>query len=429
VPLTLTKIGPASANAGDDITYTLTITNQGSVQSLGTTVTDALPAGFSVLSATATAGNCTGVGTGKATCNLGALAPNEPATITILAHIPAICQSTTAVNNVVVTNDNCPGETLATASFTTVVNLPVIGPGACIPPTQNPDAGSVLLYGIYSSSPTNLNDENTRINITNTHPTESVAVHLFFVDGRTCVPADALLCLTPNQTASFFASDIDPGTSGYIVAVAIGRDGCPISFNFLIGSANVKLAVASSRKADLEAESIAAEYGSPLPGCNPGAPTVTLPFNGLPNGYGLLPRVLALDSIPSPVDGNDMLLIVNRFGGDMTAGAATIGSIFGILYDDAEVPHSFTLTGGCQIRRSLSNSFPRTTPVFSQAIPSGRTGWMKFWAASDVPIFGAAINYHPRTESSASAFGGGHNLHKLTLTTGSLTIPIIPPPC
>jgi len=41
-------------------------------------------------------------------------------------------------------------------------------------------------------------------------------VHLFFVDGATCSIADSLVCLTPNQTASFLASDIDPGTTGYI---------------------------------------------------------------------------------------------------------------------------------------------------------------------------------------------------------------------
>lgn len=74
-------------------------------------------------------------------------------------------------------------------------------------------AGSVLVYNLYSSSPTNPNRENTRINLTNTHPTLPASLRLFFIDGSNCGVADAFLCLTPNQTMSFLASDLDPGAA------------------------------------------------------------------------------------------------------------------------------------------------------------------------------------------------------------------------
>jgi hypothetical protein len=54
---------------------------------------------------------------------------------------------------------------------------------------------------------------------------------------------------------------------------------------------------------------------------------------------------------------------------------------------------------------------------------------MKFWSTSNFGLLGAALNFNPSTATSPSAFTGGHNLHKLTLQTGSFTIPVFPPAC
>jgi hypothetical protein len=80
-------------------------------------------------------------------------------------------------------------------------------------------AGSLLFYNAYTSDATNPTMADTRINITNTNSFSAVAVHLFFVNAANCQVADSFICLTENQTASFLTSDLDPGTSGYIVAV------------------------------------------------------------------------------------------------------------------------------------------------------------------------------------------------------------------
>jgi hypothetical protein len=46
------------------------------------------------------------------------------------------------------------------------------------------------------------------------------------------------------------------------------------------------------------------------------------------------------------------------------------------------------------------------------------------------PPVGAALNYNPKAGAVANAFNQGHNLYKLTLTTGaSVTIPVFPPSC
>lgn len=300
-------------------------------------------------------------------------------------------------------------------------------------PISDQKAGSVLIYPVYSSGAASFNAENTRISITNVHPTKDIAVHLFFVDGSNCSVADSYLCLTPNQTSTFLTSDIDPGVSGYVVAIAVNpATGCPIPFNHLIGEEYVKFS--TGHAANLAAEAIAARPNS-FTTCNTNATTANINFDDF--SYNRVPRVLAVNNLPSPADGNSSLLILNRIGGNLATGANRIGSVFGLLFDDTESAFSFSISGGCQIRQVLSDSFPRTTPRLSQVVPAGRSGWMKLWSngvgSSADPlttpgIIGAIINANPGA-ANPNAFNQGHNLHKLSLTSDFFVIPVFPPNC
>ncbi len=96
-------------------------------------------------------------------------------------------------------------------------------PGLTVPPSSEASdqkAGSILFYNTYTSGATSGNTQNTRINITNTSATGAAFVHLYFV-AEGCSIADSYICLTANQTSSFLASDVDPGISGYLVAVRL----------------------------------------------------------------------------------------------------------------------------------------------------------------------------------------------------------------
>jgi uncharacterized repeat protein (TIGR01451 family) len=441
----ITKSGPASITAGDNATYTLTVTNNSSSSLLiNATVTDTLPAGFTLVSIGGPGANCSAMGTSSATCAVN-LRGGEAITIRLVAHSPALCQPATATNTATVTATGVvdPNPLNNTATTTTTVLQPSLGPGACFPPgsqISDDKAGSILFYNFYTSGSSSSTENNARVSLTNTNPTQGVAVHLFFVDGATCSIADAFVCLTANQTVAFLMSDVDPGVSGYIVAIAVdgppgtaeGRNtGCPISFNFLIGNVYVKSTFSPRRDADLAAETVEAEFGSPVPGCDVNSSTATLLFNGVPGqGYNRLPRVLAASNIASRADGNSTLLIVNRIGGNLATGAATLGTLFGVLYDDAENGFSFSLVGPCQLRGELSNNFPRTTPRLDNLIPTGRSGWLKIWSQDEVGILGAIILENRNATANPNAFNGGHNLHKLTFNNSvSLIVPIFPPSC
>ncbi|MEP7340273.1 MAG: choice-of-anchor X domain-containing protein [Acidobacteriota bacterium] len=417
---------------GNTVSVTFTLTNNAAVAQL-VTANAALPAGLVAVPGTCTTnvGSCAAVNPALFSF-MGTLAAGQTATVSYLTQVAdgvvpgtQLCVTTTA---------SFGGGPLLSVQACTTVNCPAVGPGSAYPArseVSDQKAGSVLVYNVYTSAsdPTR---QNTRISITNTSPTLPIAVHLFFVDGSTCSVADANICLTPNQTSSFLASDLDPGSTGYIVAIASDPvTGCPVNFNFLIGDEYVKFS--SGHAANLGAEAFAAIAGGLTP-CDTNTVIATLNFDGI--SYNRVPRALALSNIPSRADNNDTLLIINRFGGNLGVGASTLINLFGILYNDSETPLSFGFGGSssspgtCQFRGSLSNTFPRVTPRFDQFIPAGRSGWGRIFSQADIGLLGAMINFNPDALTNGGAFSQGHNLHKLTLTsTVTLTIPIFPPSC
>ena len=412
---------------GNVVTGTFTLTNNGAVPTAAS-ATVALPGGLLALPNTCASnvGACSVVNASTVTFQ-ATLAPGQTATVSYQSQVgDQVTTGTQLCANL--TASFGAGPPLSTQACVTA-NCPAVGPGA-LPQTTSPvndqRAGSVLIYNIFTSS-TDPNRQNTRINLTNTNPSLPAFAHMFFIDGATCSVADSYICLTPNQTATFLVSDLDPGTTGYIVVVAVDRQGCPTNFNYLIGDEYVKFT--SGHAANLGAEAITAIAGG-RPFCNENSVTATLPFDGV--SYSVLPHAVALDNLASRADGNETMLILNRIGGNLATATATLTAIFGLLYDDAENTVSFSFAPGtCQFRNVLTNSLPRTAPRFDSVIPAGRTGWMRLWVVDGTAaITGAAINFNTSAAANPNAFNQGHNLHVLTLTrAASFTIPIFPPSC
>lgn len=454
--LWISKSGPSEApystsNFTSYVTYTINVRNDGPSNAVNTVVTDVLPKGF-VVAPNGLTSNISGTtfevienaGVQTVKAKLGVLGADnqcganprpKTGTITIKAIVPIKHPVIAVTNTASIASDNCladPDPADNTSTWVVKITMPGLSAVASYPATaevSDQQPGSILFYPIYTSDAANPQVQDTRITMTNLSNTENVCVHLFAVDGTSCSVLDAFICLTPNQTTSLLASDFDPSNTGYIVAVAVDCEtGLPINFNCLVGESQVKFS--SKHRANLAAEGVQALMPYPA-GADPNANTVDLNFDGM--SYNRMPRVLALDSIPSLDNGNNTLLILNRVGGDFTVSASSIGSITGLLYDDAESPYSFTASFGCQARVSLSNSFPRTFTPFSRVIPSGRTGWMKLYgagsgASGDKAFLGAMINYN--ANNTADAYSQGHNLHHLTLTSSAkITVPIVLPNC
>ncbi|MEN3328048.1 MAG: hypothetical protein V7638_2855 [Acidobacteriota bacterium] len=108
---------PDPVTFGSNLTYTITVTNNGDFPATGVTLTDTLPAGATLVSANSTAGTCSGTTT--ITCGLGTLTPGATVTVTIVITPPA----GTITNTATATLNETDNPANNTASAETVVDL------------------------------------------------------------------------------------------------------------------------------------------------------------------------------------------------------------------------------------------------------------------------------------------------------------------
>ncbi len=414
----------ACVGAGSALNASFTVTN-GSLNAQPVTATATLPPALLALagSCTVSGGTCA-IGNAGTVNFSGTLNGGQSVTVNYRVQIAdgAAKDAELCVNTSAAFGSGAP---VTTTACVTVTCEP-LGAGAALPANYAGDGqrpGSVLIFPFFTSSGASPQSQNTRLSLTNLDPGRSALVHLFFVDGDTCLVADSFLCLTPQQTTSFLASDLDPGITGFVVAVAVGDNGCPIHFNALIGDAAVKMT--SGHTALLGAEAVPALAGG-LPACAPGAVTAALKFDGI--SYAALPHVLAVSNLPSRADGNETLLVVDRIGGNLGTGVAGSGSLAGLIFDDVENAQSLRLNLSCQY---WNPSFPAgATSRPEGLIPAGRSGWAKFYGNNDDALLGVVINTNPNVSAQTGAFTQGRSLHKLSYTNSAvLTMPVSPPNC
>lgn len=113
--LAITKVGPASVNAGQDIVYTITVTNAGPTAATGTVVSDPSPVGVAFIS------NSNGCTT-PFPCNIGTLNPSQSVTITSTYNVPNSYSGGSVVNTATVSSAvNDPNLTDNSATATTTV--------------------------------------------------------------------------------------------------------------------------------------------------------------------------------------------------------------------------------------------------------------------------------------------------------------------
>ncbi len=95
---------PDPVRAGETLTYTLAVTNNGPSADTNVTVTDTLPVAFSYQSAVPSQGSCSQAA-GVVSCNLGPMASGGTATITVVCDIPSDTAEGSYTNTAVVTGD------------------------------------------------------------------------------------------------------------------------------------------------------------------------------------------------------------------------------------------------------------------------------------------------------------------------------------
>jgi hypothetical protein len=268
--------------------------------------------------------------------------------------------------------------------------------------------GSVLFFNRYTSDPNNPQLSDTQINITNINPVENASVHLFFVDETSGSNADFKVSLTPNQTLSFLTSEIDPGITGHMIAVATNGS-VPIQNNSLIGTALIR--ESDGHQVVLPAFPVAKI--SPGPVAKGDDDDATLKFNGIE--YERLPGSLAVTSFNSETADASSLIVYSP-PSDLISGSMEMINIYSLLFDDAQrsIPSNFSVRG---YRAAPLSAFFNRQGGLTRHSPMPKRGWIRLSAGS-LPILGSIIN---RSAGSTS----GYNLPSLTLLPSyEIRIPI-----
>ncbi len=151
--LDVKKTGPATVGAGGTLTWTIVVTNKGPSPATDVKLSDPVPAGTTLVGVATSMGTCQGApGASSVTCDLGAMAVNDAAQVTVTVSVPESLGGQKVTNRASVTGtepDPDPTNNESTAT-TDVTVKPAETAELSITKTANGPArvGSTLTYTI-----------------------------------------------------------------------------------------------------------------------------------------------------------------------------------------------------------------------------------------------------------------------------------------
>ena len=436
-PVLGVAFSPVTISAGGVSTKTITLINPNATPAILTAaLTDTLSAGLVIAATPNASTTCGGVLTapagGSAISLTGGTIPGgSPGSCTVTVNVTA-----SGVGNYFNTlpagalqTTNGTNTAMVTATLTVVAPPPV----AVVVGLGDGKSGSLLVFPYYNSK----NGADTRFTISNIGD-KNATIHLYFVDAS-CNQADQVLCLTPNASQSFLASEYDPENTGYLIGVAVSNDpanwdgtaiGCPVQYNGLVGNAFVN---DGAYTGNYGAEAFWAHNAPAMADCDLTNWTATLRFSGNCGSgvYDRQPNQLVAE-IQSPNDSIGQKLVTVGLTGSLTSGIAGTGAAqigVGVAYNDGEQLGSFSSpwTGSCQRSFVIDTRIPRVPGGLGSQIginnnaliPSGRTGTLR-WNVT------GAVGLVMTPKLGTNKWSGIRTLHKTRVTSNvnTLTIPI-----
>lgn len=212
---------PDPVTAGNNVTYTLTVTNNGPDTATGITLTDTLPSGVSFVSAVPGSPTCTNAGQ-TVTCNLGSLANGAFTSVSIVATVAAGATGSLSNTASVASAATDPNGANNSASESTAVNTSA---DLSVAKTDSADpavAGGSLTYTVTVTN--NGPSTATGVSLTDTLPA-GVTFVSSTPGSPTCTESGGTVTcnlgtLAPGSTSVSIDVSIAPSTTGTITNTA-----------------------------------------------------------------------------------------------------------------------------------------------------------------------------------------------------------------
>jgi len=405
--LSITKVAsPNPVTAGQPLTYSITAMNNGPTAAINVTITDPVPSGATLQSATPSAGGSCTTG-GVVTCTFPSLAPSASASVTIVVTAPS--QPGTVTNTASVSSSvSDPNPTNNSSTTTTTVNAaPAAAADLSITKVASPNpvtAGQSLTYFIATTN----NGPNTATNVVITDPVPSGATLQSATPsaGGNCTTGGVVTCTFPSLAPSASASvtivvtaPSQPGTVTNTASVSSSVSDPDLANNS--STTNTTVNAASAGAADLSIAKVA----SP----NPVAPgqTLTYSITATNNGPNAATGVVITDPVPS---GATLQSATPSAGGSCTTGAV-VTCTFPSLAPNATVSVAIVVTAPSQ-PGTLTNSASVSSNV-SDPNPSNNNATVGTQVGGGSGGADLAIT---KTASPNSVAPGGTLTYLLTVT-------------
>ena len=320
--------GPSPVSAGQDLSYTITATNNGPSSATGVTVTDTIPSGVTFVSAT---GGVTPDDNGELTFNVGNLAADDSTTLTVVVATsgttpsPAVDQTT--ISSAVYDPDSSNDTATSSVPITPVSDLSITMAGT----PSSLYVGKNLTYTIVAVN--NGPSDDPAAVVTDTLPANVTFVSA--TGGAT--PSNGVLTMSLGTLAANASSDLT-----IVVTPTVAAAGTITNNAEITGEYNSNQQNSASVETTVDAETALALHVSAAPASAVVGENLTYTFTATDNGPSNATGVVLTDALPADISSN-VTATTSVAGVTATISNGEVTADFGDLNINASVTLTITV--------------------------------------------------------------------------------------
>jgi uncharacterized repeat protein (TIGR01451 family) len=440
--LAVTKTGPATVTAGANVTYTITLTNNGPSDAANVSLSDTLPTGTTFVSETHPAGFTSTTpgagGTGTVTENAATLAASGTATFTLVVKANSNLSSANTLSNTATvssqTTDPSPGDNTSTtsAAISTSADLAVTKAG---PATVTAGANVTYTVTLTNNGPS----DSQGVSLTDAVPTNTTFVSETHPTGFSSTTPAVGGTGTITETTATFAGG---STATFTIVVKVNANAASassISNTATVSAtttdpnnANNTSAVTSSVATSADMSVTKTGPAGPVDAGSPVTYTVAVTNGGPSDAQAVVvtdtvPAGATINSISFPQGSQGTGTASNTWNlGTVATGATVTGTVVVTFSNAGNETDTAAVSSSTSDPTPNNNSATATTVVQSAAFTNTAgvpVNGFEFFPLSNVPVatFSFDSGTHPASDFTAIINWGDNNTSAGTITQSNGT--------